>query len=93
MLSPHHAWLCCVLSVVVHQAYETNYRIGSIKLTMGLEFSKLLGKCAIKLHTNKITLKRKVAFCEQLSWLCLLSEVTSDPIKDKIIYNFERKLY
>ena len=35
---------------------------------------------SIKLHLNKRTLKTKHAFREQLSWLCLLSEVKSDAI-------------
>ena len=47
-----------------------------------LVISKLLSKCLVKLHSNKRTLKLKFAFREQVSWLCLLSEVTSDAILD-----------
>ena len=47
---------------------------------MRLVFSKLLSNCSVKLHPNKGTLNTKVAFREQVSWLCLLSEVTSNAV-------------
>ena len=43
-----------------------------------LRFSKLLFKYSVKLHPNYRTLKKKVAFHKQLSWLYLLSEGMSN---------------
>ena len=59
------------------------YHIRSLKRTVRLIFLKLLSKCSVKLHPYQRTMKTKVAFLEQLSWLFLVFEVTSDAILGK----------